>query len=242
MNNDRKLAEVSKRIQAGLDSIKSWPIRTPAKAVLGHASALVFAAQETIEAKGDCMHHVVLLGESQTRLNMLSMTGGETREERQAQKVAVWTRVAQLFSLLDADVMLWLQDAWYNEISPEELESGDWEWPSDTPNPKEALHLSVITPTQQALLVCPYARRENGTVHWSNFEKASSGGGQFEDAILGTLVQKFRHLRPMEVFDGQRRLKASFGSHLMPAAKVITELEEMGQIVAHVDSRFLNLN
>lgn len=238
----RKLDAVSARIKIGLDDIKGWPLRTPARAVLGHTSAMVFAAQETIEANGRCHHQVLLLGESQTRLNMMTMTGGDTREERQEAKKAVWTRTAQLFNLLDSDVMVWLQDAWYSDISKEQYATGEWDWPSDSPERREALFLTVVTPTKQATLVCPYARREDG-IEWEDFHKADDTQGAFEDAVLGELVQQYRYLAPPSATarDGQRRLSA-LAARIMSPQRLLNELKEMGQYIAEVDERYLRTN
>lgn len=235
----RKLDEVSRRIKVGLDEIQGWPLRTPAKRVLGEAACMTFAAQCSIEEKGDCWHQVVLLGEAQPRLVMLSMTGGETRQERQEAKHAVWQRVGQLFNLLDSDVMIWLQDAWYVPVTSEREEDGAWA--SDEPDRKEALHLTIITPTKSALLMCDYDRRPDGTIQWSDFKKAHSDGGGFQNVLLGQMVQEYRYLKPAAVRDGQRRLSA-IANQIVTPQRILAELKEMGQQIVSVDERFLRMN
>lgn len=234
----RKLDEISRRIKVGLDEVHGWPLRTSAKAVLAEASAMTFAAQASIEQQGDCWHQVTLLGENQKRFGMMSMTGGETREEKQEAKHAVWQRVGQLFNLLDSDVMVWLQDSWYVPMTPEREEEGAWA--SDEPDRKESLHLTIITPTKYALLMCDYERSEDG-VRWSDFEKARSEGGAFDDELLGQMVQEYRYLRPAPAVDGQRRLSA-IASQILTPHRILAELEEMGQHIIQVDERFLRLN
>jgi len=236
----RKLDEISRRIKVGLDEIQGWPLRTSPKAVLAEASSMTFAAQMSIEEKGDCWHHVTFLGENQKRFGMMSMTGGDTREEKQQHKQAVWSRVGQLFNLLDSDVMVVLQDAWYVAMTPEREAAGG-AWASDEPDRREVLQLTIITPTKQALLMCDYERREDGTVHWSDFKKGTSEGGAFQDALLGQMVQEYRYLKPAPAMDGQRRLSA-IASQLVTPQRILAELEELGQYVVDVDQRYLRMN
>jgi hypothetical protein len=236
----RKLDEITRRVKVGLDEIQGWPLRTSPKAVLAEASAMTFAAQASVEETGSCWHQVVFLGENQKRFGMMCMTGGETREEKQQHKQDVWQRVGQLFNLLDADVMLWLQDAWYVVMTPEREADGG-AWASEEPDRKEVLNIIVITPTKQVQLACEYERRSDGTIGWSDFSKATSVGGGFQDAMLGQMVQEYRYLKPAPAVDGQVRHSALAGKLITPQ-RILAELEELGQYVHFIDERFLRMN
>jgi hypothetical protein len=246
---ERRIRRRTEAIQAQiqdqlLGAIKSWPLRTPARNVVWQMSAMTMAAQEAIERNGDCRHQVIMLTGDQVRCNMLEMAqhaDDASREERQALKAAMWTRVAQLYNLLDAEVLIWLQDAWISSLTPEQEAAGEWEWPGDLPadQRREALHINVITPSQHAVVMQEYERTDDG-VAWGKLAVAKEGGGAFLDTVMGQLVKEYRYLAPTMTVDGQRKRTAA--SRLFSGRQLLAELEKLGAYIAHIDTRYFNTN
>lgn len=240
---EQRLRHVTARVEHGLKSFRQWPSGTPAKVGLRHAAAMVAAAMEAIEKTGVANHQVVYLGHGQPRLNaMLAYREGETRDETQRHKVATWVVLAQLFNLLDADVSLWLTDAWMSSITPEQYEAGEWGWPKDDPDRHEALSLDVVTPEGGRLVSCRYDRQEDGSIRWGMFQGAKQERGMaFVETFL-PLIQQHAHLRP-QVEDGQHRGYAprALRSTFQPA-EAVQLLRDLGHYVVDVDERFLRVN
>jgi hypothetical protein len=237
----QRLQHVRARVEHGLKRFRDWPPGVPAKVAYGHAAAMVAAAMEATEKTGQAMHQVVFLGQKQVRLNaMLMYRTGETRDETQAHKVATWLLLAKLFNLLDAEVSLWLSDAWMSVLKPEDYETGPQYWPKDDPERYEALTLDVVTPTGGGMVMCRYDRQDDGSIRWGMFQGGRQERGMaFVESFL-PLVERHADLRP-QVLDGQHRGLARSDNALQPS-QVVADLTTLGHHIVSVDERFLRTN